>query len=88
MFAALPLLAQTASGFLGAANTSAPTDLEAAINAKNNINWGSSFAVGSGASAASSPSLSAGSGLGGIPPDYILAGAILAAAVGLAVVLK
>lgn len=80
---------QAAGGITAAANSSGPTSLETDLAAKAINSWGSSFAVGTGSKANSSPSTSEESGgLGSIPQEYILAGGILAVAVALAVILK
>jgi hypothetical protein len=88
VLSALSGIASAANGIVGAANSSGPTSLETDLQAKAQNNWGSSFAVGTGSRADSSPSQSSGSALGNIPPEYLLAGVGIAAALAFALLRK
>lgn len=61
-----------AGGFSLSSSDASSKALETALNAKAGTQFGSSFAVGSGSSANSAPSLS-GDG-GGVPLSYVLIG--------------
>lgn len=67
------------SSLAGSANASSPQAIENTLNAKTNPVFSNSFAVGRGATATSSPNVSAGEAAAGIPPAYILGGAVLLA---------
>ncbi|MBC7367167.1 MAG: hypothetical protein H7343_10225 [Undibacterium sp.] len=73
-------------GFSASSSDQSTKSLETALNAKAGIQWGSSFAVGSGSSASSSPSLSGDNA--GIPTSYVLIGAGVAVLAVLLIALR